>query len=295
MVEIEGEVLWNSRRLGDFGKDSFPALAYSWLLPLAGADGSFEADPEIVWRKCFARFPSWCVTVAVVAQLFELYEAAGLLFRWGDTDGRIFGCWQEIAEEEVMYGKIFKQMYEGTLVSRGSWQALITFQQFIVLANRHGEVDMTPEAISRLTTIPLDVIQAGISALEKPDPESRTPDKDGRRIVRLDGHRSWGWRLVNYEKYRKITSEEDRREYQAKWIAAKREKQGQSTKVDSRRKSTESTQVEVEVEVESQNHSADYVRTRRFVTPKPDQTSTLRRSSASGRSTSRPCTRAPGF
>ena len=33
-----------------------------------------------------------------------------------------------------------------------------------------------------------------------------------RRIARLDEHREWGWLIVNYEEYRKIASEEQRRE-----------------------------------------------------------------------------------
>jgi hypothetical protein len=104
-------------------------------------------------------------------------------------------------------------MYEGTLASKGPWQALVTFQQFIVLANRHGEVDMTPEAISNRTTIPLEIIKRGIEELEKPDLDSRTPAEEGRRIVRLSGLRSWGWRIVNYDQYNKLRSEEERREY----------------------------------------------------------------------------------
>ena len=122
-----------------------------------------------------------------------------------------------------MYGKLFSQMYEGTLASRGPWQALVTFQQLIALANRHGEVDMTAEAISRRTTIPLEIIQMGLEELSKPDPESRTPDEDGKRIVLIDSHRSWGWRLVNYQKYRKIRSEDERREYQRQLMASRRE------------------------------------------------------------------------
>ena len=130
-----------------------------------------------------------------------------------------------------MYGKIFAQMYEGTLGSRGPWEALVTFQQLIVLANRHGEVDMTADAISRRTTIPLDIIEKGLVALSQPDPDSRTPDEDGKRIVLLDARRAWGWRLVNYDKYRKIRNEEERREYQRKWVADKR-KAGRPIVVD---------------------------------------------------------------
>ena len=58
-------------------------------------------------------------------------------------------------------------MYDGTLATKGPWQALVTFQQLIILADRNGEVDMTPEAISRRTTIPLEIIEHGIKALEE--------------------------------------------------------------------------------------------------------------------------------
>lgn len=112
-----------------------------------------------------------------------------------------------------MYGKMFRQMYHGTLATTGPWQALVTFQQFIVLADKEGIVDMTAEAISRETTIPLEIIRLGITALEQPDKGSRTPDEEGRRIIRLSEGRDWGWRVVNYVHYRNLKREEDRREY----------------------------------------------------------------------------------
>ena len=71
---------------------------------------------------------------------------------------------------------------------------------------------MTPAAISARTRIPLDDVTAFLRELESPDVESRTPDADGRRIVRLDEHRSWGWHVVNYDRFRRIASEEQRRE-----------------------------------------------------------------------------------
>lgn len=110
-----------------------------------------------------------------------------------------------------MYGKIFASMYDGTL--RTKWQALVTFQQMIVLADEDGVVDMTCESISARTGIPLGVIAEGAQFLEEPDKFSRSPDADGRRIERLNDHRPWGWRIVNYGKYRGIRSAEDRREY----------------------------------------------------------------------------------
>jgi len=121
-----------------------------------------------------------------------------------------------------MFGKIFAQMYDGTLATKGPWQALVTFQQLIVLANKHGEVDMTAEAISRRTTLPLDIIESGIKTLLDPDPSSRSEEEEGRRIVPIKAGRNWGWRIVNYGHYRKIRSEEERREYHRDYMAKRR-------------------------------------------------------------------------
>jgi hypothetical protein len=121
-----------------------------------------------------------------------------------------------------MYGKLFAQMYDGTLATKGPWEALITFQQMIILCDQTGILDMTPEALSRRTTIPLEIIKAGIEALEQPDPESRTETLEGRRITRLSEGRSWGWQIVNYEHYRKIRSQEDRRTYQRELMRQRR-------------------------------------------------------------------------
>lgn len=112
-----------------------------------------------------------------------------------------------------MYAKLFSQIYDGTLCTKGPWEALVTFQQFLVLADPEGQVDMTAEAISRRTTIPLEIIQRGIESLIQPDPDSRTPAEEGRRLIPLSPGRAWGWKVVNYKHYREMKREEDRREY----------------------------------------------------------------------------------
>jgi hypothetical protein len=132
-----------------------------------------------------------------------------------------------------MYGKVFSSMYDGTLATRGPWQALVTFQQLIVLSDRDGVVDMTTEAIARRTSIPLEIIETGIAALLHPDPRSRTPTEDGRRIIPLEDHRDWGWQIVNHAKYQAMRSAEERREYLRVAQANRREKlKGLSTTVN---------------------------------------------------------------
>lgn len=128
-----------------------------------------------------------------------------------------------------MYAKIFTQIYDGTLVTRGPWEALVTFQQMLVLADLDGNVDMTSGAIARRTTIPLEIIEKGILCLLGPDAESRTPSENGRRIVPLCDDRSWGWRIVNYKHYRDMKREEDRREYHREYWHKRKLKLNDST------------------------------------------------------------------
>ncbi len=82
----------------------------------------------------------------------------------------------------------------------------------LILADRNGVVDMTHEAISRRTNRPIKMIRKTIEELEGPDPRSRTPDMNGARLFRLDDHRDWGWGIVNYDYFRNLASEEQRRE-----------------------------------------------------------------------------------
>jgi len=169
-----------------------------------------------------------------------------------------------------VFGKLFASMYDGTLASNGPWQALVTFQQLIILADQEGNIDMTPQAVARRTSLPLEIIQRGIEELAKPDPMSRTPDEEGRRIVLLEEHRSWGWRIVNYQKYRELRKAEDRREYLRVKQQESRERRGMSTRVNTRStKINTSTDAEAEVEVEAEAEAGNTSATRKRAAPVP--------------------------
>jgi uncharacterized phage protein (TIGR02220 family) len=141
-----------------------------------------------------------------------------------------------------MYKKLFESMYNGSLVTTGPWEALVTFQQMIILADKFGVVDMTPQVIARRTGIPLDIILTGIGALEQPDSTSRSADLDGRRIDRLADHRDWGWRIVNFTYYDSLRRADERAAYQAEKY---RERKSQKPKksMPSEKVSTHSTGV----------------------------------------------------
>ncbi len=124
-----------------------------------------------------------------------------------------------------MYVKMFQSIYDGSLATRGPWQALVTFQQLLVLCDKDGVVDMTPEVISRRTTIPIDIVTQGLAVLEMPDPESRRSEAEGRRIVKIAENRAWGWQIVNYAHYRAIRTADERREYMRTYMRERREKE----------------------------------------------------------------------
>ncbi len=108
-----------------------------------------------------------------------------------------------------MYGKLFASLYHGTL--RGHAHEILVFSNMIAHADKDGFVDKHWRAIAEECGLSVDEVKAACQKLEAPDPESRSAEADGARIIRVDDHRAWGWRITNYAKYRAIRSEEDRR------------------------------------------------------------------------------------
>jgi hypothetical protein len=108
-----------------------------------------------------------------------------------------------------MYAKVFAQIFDSSIAD--DFRLRHFFMDLLVLADQDGCVDMTLSAIAARTRIPMEEVTAMIAKLEQPDPESRTPDSDGRRIERLDDHRTWGWHIINYARFRQIASDEQRK------------------------------------------------------------------------------------
>src|SRR3990167_6859575 len=109
------------------------------------------------------------------------------------------------------FSKLFNTMWGGSLYGR--FEASATFMVLLSLCDRNGVVDMTPEAIAGTTGWPIAFIRKGISELISPDPRSRTPDEEGRRLVAIDEHRDWGWRITTYQKHRDEMRSIERTEY----------------------------------------------------------------------------------
>ena len=126
-----------------------------------------------------------------------------------------------------MYGKVFESIFRGSLY--GNYEALVTFQAMIVLADEDGIIDISPQALAATTSYPPEVINKGLKVLQQSDPHSRSPDENGKRIVLLDEDREFGWRIVNYEYYRNLGKRADTREKARERQRRKRKKDAQAT------------------------------------------------------------------
>lgn len=116
-----------------------------------------------------------------------------------------------------MFGKLFASMYQGSL--RGRPHEILVFTNLIAHADPEGFVDLHPRAIADEVGLSREEVEAALKELEAPDPESRSPEHEGRRLLRLDDHRTWGWQIVNHARYRAMRDEDARRE---QWREASR-------------------------------------------------------------------------
>ena len=98
------------------------------------------------------------------------------------------------------YTPVFSSVFTGSLC--GKYPDTAAWLFLLALADRHGVVDATPEYIASVTGMPIADLLGCIERFLDPDPKSRTTENQGRRLVAVDATRAWGWRIVNFAKYR---------------------------------------------------------------------------------------------
>ena len=121
-----------------------------------------------------------------------------------------------------LYARVFLKVLDSSIAN--NFKVRHVFEDFLKLAD-DGVVDMTRDAIARRLNIPEAELNEAIAVLEGPDPKSRNPDHDGRRLMRLDEHRDWGWVIVNWGEYESIRNKEDNRAKTLQRVHRYREKQ----------------------------------------------------------------------
>ena len=105
------------------------------------------------------------------------------------------------------YVKLFSSII-GSTIWREDPPTKVVWVTMLALADRYGEVMASVPGLANYAGVTVEQAEAALQKFLSPDRYSRTPDHEGRRIENIDG----GWRLLNYEVYRRKMSEEDRRE-----------------------------------------------------------------------------------
>jgi hypothetical protein len=105
------------------------------------------------------------------------------------------------------YVKMFSAMLSSSLWDE-SMPTRIVWVTMLLMADQDGRVEALAAGIAHQARCTREQCDAALLVLSSPDPESKTQDMDGRRIVRVDG----GWQVVNYESYRDQRSPDEQRE-----------------------------------------------------------------------------------
>ena len=127
-----------------------------------------------------------------------------------------------------MYGKHFASMYCGSMVGAGFGAFSV---MGYVIANMKPDktvgfqVELNTKLLAAIFGEGEETIQKAIDYLCGPDPSSRTPDEDGRRLAKVG---QFAYRVVNGVLYDKLRNEEDRREQNR--IAQQRHRQKKPAK-----------------------------------------------------------------
>ena len=74
----------------------------------------------------------------------------------------------------------------------------IVWITFLAKKDHAGIIRASVSGMQRAANVTMEEAQDAITCLESPDPDSRTPDNEGRRIQKIEG----GWKVLNHQKYR---------------------------------------------------------------------------------------------
>lgn len=130
---------------------------------------------------------------------------------------------------QFMYGKLFASMYQGSMIGAGPH--VFSLMPWIIANQLGGQIEINPKTLAFIFgTTELDVIDA-IRFLCAPDPRSRSKEKEGRRIVPMtptgelpsdEEFQTLVYEVVNWEHYRNLRRQADRREYMRDYMRKKR-------------------------------------------------------------------------
>lgn len=138
---------------------------------------------------------------------------------------------------------------------RGQSDKQLVFIYLLAHADADGVAQIIQSKIADDTGIEVSVVCSMIHELMSPDPLSRTPVSDGRRLEPLD-YRGWGWKIVNHAQYRGIRDEDTRRK-QNREAQARHKDKHRSAEVSHGKPESAHTDTEADTDTVNQPLSAE--------------------------------------
>ena len=133
------------------------------------------------------------------------------------------------------YVKIFRSILLSSIQSE-SYPTRLVWQTILALKDENGIVEASIPGLANEARVTLVECEEALRVLTSPDPYSRTPDEDGRRMLAIEG----GWKVVNHRKYRERENIEERKQRDRVYQQEKRDREKinreSSAVVGSRRK-----------------------------------------------------------
>ena len=120
------------------------------------------------------------------------------------------------------YTKLFSSITESTVWCEPAGTRLVWIT-LLAKCDMFGRFAGSVPGLARLANVSLEDTSKALETLQAPDPYSRTPDNEGRRLEVIDG----GWRLLNHEKYRDLRDEERRRQQNLEAKRRQREREAE--------------------------------------------------------------------
>lgn len=133
------------------------------------------------------------------------------------------------------YTKLFHSILASTIWREDAATRLVWITM-LAMTDKRGDVQASVPGLADFARVPVEECRRALAKLMAPDPDSRTDDHEGRRIMPIEG----GWRLINHRKYRDKMNADERREYLADKQAEHRSRKkarsvnNQSTEVNNR-------------------------------------------------------------
>jgi hypothetical protein len=106
------------------------------------------------------------------------------------------------------YTKLFSSILDSSVWSEDK-DTKILWITMLAKKDINGDINAAVPGLAKAAGLTIPECEAALEKLMSPDPHSKTPDYEGRRVLKIDDR----YKIVNHEKYRNMLSPNSRADY----------------------------------------------------------------------------------